>query len=369
MPRTYSEILRGSLIGLLLVAILSGCSKLPKLDKVLPDNREAYKKSESLPDLEVPPDLSTAAIKDRMTIPSAEGKAATFSTYQERVAERKREVEVDKAQNNAIKLIENEHILAVEGAPVQIWPKLREFWKDRGYSLQLDDEELGVIETDWHENQKELTRDRFKIFAESGSDPGTTLLYISHRGEALVQQGDTLQWQSRGRDVNLERSMVELIQERISGKGIAVAGGDMRGDVTTATGPSRTKSVANARAELINAGEGKVYLAVKEEFPAAWESTGLALGRAGVVVDQADMARGVYYIRLETGAGKGDKKGVWSKLKFWGGKGSEVHQLSLTGVGDKTEVVVLDEDGKWETSDAAGQLLSRLHDELNSGQI
>jgi uncharacterized lipoprotein len=56
-------------------------------------------------------------------------------------------------------------------------------------------------------------------------------------------------------------------------------------------------------------------------------------------------------------------------LKFWDRKGNEIHQLSLTGVGDKTEVVVLDKDGKWETSDEAGQLLSRLHDEINGGQI
>ena len=54
----------------LLFAALAGCSRLTsKLDAVIPDNRTEYRKSRTLPDLEVPPDLTTDAIRDRMAIP------------------------------------------------------------------------------------------------------------------------------------------------------------------------------------------------------------------------------------------------------------------------------------------------------------
>ena len=34
---------------------------------------------------------------------------------------------------------------------------------------------------------------------------------------------------------------------------------------------------------------------------------------------------------------------LFSKVKFWGGEKRSQFQVSLTGIGDKTEVVILDE--------------------------
>src|SRR2546430_9764238 len=62
---------------------LGGCG----MDKVLPDKQHEYKKSQSLPDLEVPPDLSSESINDTMAVPEVDANGtATFSTYQERIA-------------------------------------------------------------------------------------------------------------------------------------------------------------------------------------------------------------------------------------------------------------------------------------------
>lgn len=349
------------LASLFLIVMLTGCSKIiPKLDQVLPDKRTEYKKSKTLPDLEVPPDLTTDAIRDRMAIPTA-GETLSFSTFQERAAETRRQLDLQRSGSNAIKLLDNEHILAVEGVTVQIWPQLREFWHSAGYDLELDDEELGVVETAWKENQEELIRDKFKIFAEPGQEAGTTLLYISHRGEELVGQGDKLVWQPRSRDIVLEREVVERLQEQLGGVG--------QGDIASRSAhPPDTEAAPHTqRAELISAGGGKIYLTIAEDFGEAWESIATALGRAGIQVEQEDRARGLYFIRLpNTEARK--KKGVWSKLKFWGEE-NDVFQLSLTGVGDITEIVVLNNDGKWETGNISGELLSRLNQELNAAAL
>ena len=40
----------------------------------------------------------------------------------------------------------------------------------------------------------------------------------------------------------------------------------------------------------------------------------------------------------------------------------------VPGVGPKTEVVVLDRDGRWETGEAAAALLQKLHTALNGGR-
>ena len=55
-----------------------------------------------------------------------------------------------------------------------------------------------------------------------------------------------------------------------------------------------------------------------------------------------------------------------NKVKFWGGEKSSQFQISLTGIGDKTEVVVLDREGKWLTNQRSERLLDRLYNTLTS---
>ncbi|MEM7542648.1 MAG: outer membrane protein assembly factor BamC [Pseudomonadota bacterium] len=350
---------------------LSACSKLiPKLDTVIPDNRKSYQKAKSLPDLEIPPDLSTDAIQDQMAIPEG-GRTARYSTYQERQAERQKEEELEKAADSAVQLLENEHVLAVQGAAIQIWPKLRTFWESRDYPLDLDDEELGVMETAWREDSENLVRDKFKLFAEPGQEAGTTLLYISHQGEELVPQGEDLVWQRRPRDVELEGKLVGILEEQMTGVRAERSSIAARPITPAASNPSapapQVSSGGPPHAELVSVGGGKVYLTVLENFPSAWKSTSRALELAGVEIEEADRGRGVFLVRVL--AEEGGDKGMLKKLKFWGGDDASEYQISLTGVGDKTEVVVLDEDGQWETNDAAGRLLSQLQNVFNDGQI
>jgi outer membrane protein assembly factor BamC len=356
------------LIVICAMFMVSGCSKLvPKLDEVLPDNRVEYRKSKSLPDLEVPPDLTTDTIRDRMAIPEG-GDTATYSTYQERVADRKRTEELERTANEAVRVLDNEHVLAVNGAISQIWPQLVKLMtEDLGYELELNDEELGIIETIWIENQEELHREKFKLFAEPGQEAGTTVLYVSNRSEELISKGGDMEWKPTDRDVEREKILVERVQEALGGG----AATDTTSTSTASTEASASleadsaEPIGGGRAELISAGGGKVYLSVLEDFSAAWRSTGVALEKAGYDVDQSDKERGIYYIRVPASEGEATKRGVLSKLKFWGDDDEHELQLNLTGVGDKTEVVVLDKEGRWETGDISKQILDRLNRELN----
>ncbi len=360
------------LIVLSVVLALTGCSKLvPKLDEVLPDNRVEYRKSKTLPDLEVPPDLTTDAIKDRMAIPEG-GDTAKYSTYQERVADRKRDEELERTANEAVRVLDNEHVIAVSGATAQIWPQLVALMEEQGYELELNDEELGIIETIWVENEEELHREKFKIFAEPGEEAGTTVLYVSNRAEELLQKDGKMTWQALTRDATRENVLVEKVQAKF-GVGdtkpqtIATERSteESASDAGEAEDAGDTAGVTDGRAEIISAGGGKVYLSLREDFSAAWRSTGVALERAGYDVDQSDKDRGIYYIRVPAREGEATKRGMLAKMKFWGDDDEHELQINLTGVGEKTEVVVLDKEGRWETGSVSKRILDRLNRELN----
>ena len=376
--------MRTPLLVLVAAVMLAGCSKImPKLDKVIPDTRTEYRKSRSMPDLEVPPDLTTDAIKDRMAIPDG-GDAATYSSYQERIAQRKRQRELEKSANDAIKVLDNEHILAVQGAPKQVWPQLRKFMEEARYKLELDDEELGVIETVWDENAEQLTRQKFKIFAEAGEQAGTTLLYVSQRVETLAKKGDQMVWQPAERDAAQEKDLVSRLQQYLVGarttpaprpsvaeaaEGAAKAPKAAAAPAMTADEAYRARPATEGKvASLVSAGTGKLYLAIEQPFADAWTNVELALERAGYAVDQADKDRGTFYLRVAPADGATKKRGLLSKMKFWGKDDDQRLQLNLTAVGSRTEAVLLDKEGRWEQGEVTRKLLTAVAQGLESRQ-
>lgn len=351
--------MRNSLL-LAIALALAGCQYVPKLDEVLPDKRSEYRKSTTLPDLEVPPDLSTESIQDKMAIPE---EGATFSTYQERVTTRKKEREAAGNPEGAVQALTGERVLIVAGDSTAVWDKLHEFWREREFTLYLDDSEYGVQETNWKENQTDLVRDRFKVFVEAGEQTGTTTLYVSHEGQELKPDGEELTWQPRSPDDRIEQRFLDQVKEHFGATDAAAVAAAPGAAPPTAASASAAAKAGTGQAEIVNTGDGKFYLALAAEFSDAWHATSLALPKAGLSVDEADKTRGVYLISLQDGEAA-KKKGMLSKLAFWK-KGKKQYQLSLTGVGKNTEIVVLDGDGKWDTSETAGQILGSLKDALN----
>jgi outer membrane protein assembly factor BamC len=393
--------------------LVGGCSKyLPKLDEVLPDRTKEYRKSESLPDLEVPPDLTADAINDSMAVPDVNAAGvATYSSYQERVTARK---EARRIEENplTIQTLDNEKVLIVNGLPSVVWYDLQDFWQSNGFELELNDQELGIMETGWRNNAQNLSRDRFKIFLEPGTQDGTSVLYVSHSGEDMQPVGENLVWTKRARDPATEDAMLARLSRALGGASSSsqsttrsssrtirpasttsqsrsvpqktasrtaisdddgfkapVSPGTSAGSYTpgvpatasTAQLPSTTSG--SSQAEVVNAGGGKYYINVPQNFSHAWTSTQQALERTSLIVEEGDRDLGVFYVTYsETGE---KKKSVWKKMAFWSKDDEDKYQVSLTGVGPKTEIVILDAEGKWDSSDIANSILKELSSQLN----
>ncbi|MBM2829731.1 MAG: nlpB [Gammaproteobacteria bacterium] len=117
---------------------------------------------------------------------------------------------------------------------------------------------------------------------------------------------------------------------------------------------------------MLSLGDNKVYLSLPEEFTQAWSLTEDALLKAGFFIENQDRSKGLYHVLFYENTE--EKKGLLSKLKFWKDDESEGRefQINLTGVGDKTELVVLDEKGEWAASQDATKILTLLQAQYNS---
>ncbi|MGH8120872.1 MAG: outer membrane protein assembly factor BamC [Gammaproteobacteria bacterium] len=355
-----------NILLILMLLLVAACDYMPRLDEVIPDRRTEYKKSEAMPDLEVPPDLTVNADTDPMTIPKEE--ATTLSEFESRKKMR-------QGGAGAPVALGDEQWLTVQGGTAEIWPKLQEFWSAKGYTLDLDDQELGVLETHWLEAEQEgmtASRTKFSIFAEPGTAPGSTVLFLtSHRQEKIAAQGEEANWVDIEGNIELEKQMIgELNLHFYGNKPPSESASVARAAESATARTTSSKPVpSKPRAEVLNLGEDKVYLSLPEEFNRAWTMIETAILDAGMFIDNKDRAKGLYYVTYNGVAEEPEKKGLLSKLKFWGDKEEpKAYQISLTGVGDKTELVVLSEKGDWAQQEEATRILTLLQGQYNSAR-
>ena len=366
-----------------LAVVLAGCSSIG-----LETKKIDYKSASAVkvPTLEIPPDLTSPARDDRFAVPDTVGKgSATFSEYSgERSPQAKAAQQsdilptVDKAR---IERSGNQRWLVVAAKPDALWGQVKDFWQETGFVINLELPEAGVMETDWAENRAKIgqdflrnllgkvidslystaERDKFRTRFEPGSEPGTTDIFISHRGmyEIYVNEGKSeTKWQPREPDPELEAEMLRRLMVRF--------GSDQK-RAESAIAQAKTKPVD--RAKLTRGNDGAGTLEVQESFDRAWRRVGLSLDRVGFTVEDRDRSKGLYFVRYvdpETDAQNKDP-GFLSKLAFWKGKGPDPqtkYRIFVKDGGARTTVQVLSSEGGIDQSETSKKILSLLYDQL-----
>jgi len=352
----------------------------------LPTKKIEYKSAgkAQLPQLDVPPDLTRPTGDDRFVVPDVGARgSATYSAYQ-----RDREGRSDPtgsgvvlpAQGDArVERAGTQRWLVIKGDPEKLWPAVKDFWQEIGFIVNVEMPEAGVMETDWAENRARVPdgfirntlgklldsvystseRDKFRTRLERGGEPGTTEVFISHRGMEEVYTSlaeEETKWQPRPSNPELEAEMLRRMMVRLG-----VPEERARSQVAGAQSPPR--------ATLQKGGAGAA-LAMNEQFDRAWRRVGLALDRVGFTVEDRDRSKGVYFVRYidpEIDNKSAENKGWLSRLKFWGSsdpKKAEQYRVLVKDMGDRAEVNVLNKDGAREQSATANRILTLLHEQL-----
>lgn len=374
-------------LSLVCAAVLAGC-EMPIIESKKIDYKSASK--QSLPPLEIPPDLTRPSRDERYAVPDI-GTSKGSATYSAYAGERGGAARASVAQE-VLPQVEKMRIersgtqrwLVVAGSPDQLWPSVKEFWQEIGFIVNLELPEAGIMETDWAENRAKLPqdiirstlgkvldslystaeRDKFRTRLEKGGEAGTTEIYISHRGlyEIYTNEGKSdTRWQPRPADPELEAEMLRRLMVRMGAE-------ETRAKTMVAAAAVQREE----RAKLKPAADGVGSLELQEAFDRAWRRVGLALDRVGFTVEDRDRSQGLYFVRYvdpELDVGKKEEKGFVSKLMFWKSAKSDPmlnsqFRIYVKGEAGSSSVQVLTREGGVDKSDTSKKILGLLYEQL-----
>ncbi len=356
---------------------LGACTSL---DSVFSSDRLDYRsQSSKTSSLEVPPDLTQMA-RDGRYAPQASGtvSATTFGSASTASA--------TAAATAVAPSIAGEFRLAragnqrwlVSSLPAdKLWPQLRTFWQERGFTLSVDSAEAGVMETEWAENRAKLPedfvrrtigrvfdslystgeRDKFRTRVErSGSG---TEIYLTHFGlveELIGPLKDRTVWTARANDPQLEAELLQRLMVKLGAKA-----DEAKAVVAAATAPAGA-----ARARALS-GQTTATVQVDDSFDRAWRRVGIALDRNGFTVEDRDRSNGTYFVRYaDPRTASQEEPGFFAKL-FSGAVGAAApgrYRVQVKAEGERSTVAIFNAQGAAEAGEIGQRIATLLVEEL-----
>jgi outer membrane protein assembly factor BamC len=365
-PRHSFPLTRWAAIALV-ASLASGCS-------VLQEDKIDYKSAQKGSTLDVPPDLTQLNRDVRYQVPGSVVTASGYQTTQP-TATAGAATAVNAVADVRIERSGSQRWLVVDRPAERLWTPVRDFWQESGFVLELDQEKLGIMETDWAENRAKLPqdiirrtigrvfeslystgeRDKFRTRLERSGD-GKTEIFISHRGMIEVfssAQKDQTVWQPRDADPELEAEFLTRLMVKLG-----VSEAQAQAAVASAPAPTTTRLTTVNGQPVIELGDG---------FDRAWRRVGLSLDRSGFTVEDRDRSQGIYFVRYVTpGTTEANKPGFFSRL-FSGAQPDAApvrYRVLVRSQDNRSTVAVLDAQGQADTTGNAARIAQLLVDDL-----
>lgn len=322
--------------------------------------------------LDIPPDLSQLNRDTRYAVPGGSVTASSMSAPRPTAAN----AATAAKQINDVRIERDgtQRWLVVNRPADVVWPIVRNFWIENGFQYTIDQQQIGLLETEWAENRAKIPqdfirrtlgkvleglyssgeRDKYRTRMERNSTGGVDI-FVTHRGmseEYKDQSKTSTIWQPRPNDPELEAEFLSRLM-------IKLGASAEQAKVSTAAA-----EVASRKATLTSQGDASV-LNVPDSFDVSWRRVGLALDRTGFTVEDRDRAQGIYFVRYVDTTPK-EEKGFFSKMFSSSSPetGPVKYRIVVRNTGNSTEVSVQNAAGKAENSQISQRILKLLADDL-----
>ena len=354
-------------VALTTLVLLSGCGSIMDGDKV---NYKTEGGTKVVP-LDIPPDLTQLTRDTRYAVP---GGAITASSMGVRTGTPATTTAAKQVNDVRIERDGKQRWLVVNRSADAVWPIVQGFWKENGFEYVIEQQQLGILETEWAENRAKIPqdfirrslgkvldglyssgeRDKFRTRIERNNTGGVDI-FVTHRGMSEEYKDQTKSgtvWTPRASDPELEAEFLSRLMVKL---GVSAD----QAKVST-----RTPEAVQNKTALATKGDATV-LNIPDSFDVAWRRVGLALDRTGFTVEDRDRAQGVYFVRYVDTANK-EEKGFFSKMlsSSKSETGPVKYRIVVRKAESTSEVTVQNATGTTENSPVSQRILKLLADDL-----
>lgn len=327
-------------------------------------------KTQQVPALDVPPDLTVPRSDERFRIPQAEGAAsASLSDISKGGIQNQADAVLPTLQWVRLERNGAQRWLVVNDHADSVWPVVKAFWLEIGLTLSSEDTAAGVMETGWAENLAAPakdgmtgqpiagTRDKYLTRLERSKDGTSTEVHITHRGIEEEVSAAGSRWKARERDTELEAAMLQRLMVRLG-----ASKAQAESALAAASAPPASPAIADNNTEPAGTASlrkiegGDVTIVVNDPFDRSWRKVGLALDDSSLAVEDRDREKGIYYLRPI----KVERS--WYSLKSDEDTDRQ-YRVNVKDGGKTCEVTITDQDGV--SNKAAKQMLEALYKNIN----
>ena len=287
-----------------LMSTLAACSWLgDDEDDWFRNRANDYRKARIEKPLELPEHIEASNIEDTYNIPPISDNASLTGEFDVPRPERLEEdALVDAVRINKM---DNQRWILVDGAPGEVWPRLRAFLTRHQLRVMRADAVQGILETDWLQPAGEgALRERFRLRIEQGVQRGTTEVYVL---QADIRAEDS--WPNTSSNDERETLIINTLAQYLADNQVTMSSVSMLAQQAMGSA---------GRISLEEDEQRQPYLQLGLSFERAWASLGLAVKKAGFVVEDLDRSQQIYYVRYFDPKTEEEEPGFWSNLFSFG---------------------------------------------------
>jgi outer membrane protein assembly factor BamC len=281
---------------ILLTVSLQGCGWLMGDKGYFRDRGDDYRKARTIPAMKAPEGKAPQAVEPLYPIPVERTDALLGKEFE---VPRPAPLLADPEQGvvRIQKLGEQQWIL-LDGAPGEIWPRVRAFLISNQIGIDREDAPNGVMETGWLQLKGSADRrEKYRYRVDQGVQRNTAEVYITQMGYTHLagEEAKAPEWKDTSTSVERETWMVKELAGYL-------ADTTQQGSVSLL---AQGISTAN-KVYIVRGADGTPMIDLRLNFERAWASLGRALPRGGFTVQDLDRSAGIYYVKFEPSEKKDD---------------------------------------------------------------
>jgi outer membrane protein assembly factor BamC len=338
-------------ITALTVLSLSACGWMFGKDGTFRDRSNDYRKASVVDPIQLPEGVDSESLGDGYAIPPISDRVSLDENFELP----KPDPLSEEASVNAVRIntMGDLRWILVEGAPGQVWPRLRGFLNLNQLSVQRVDASNGIIETSWLQpNAEGVLKERYRLRIDQGVQRGTSEVYLL---QADIRSGD--EWPSISSNSERAKLMTTELAQYLADSTAAAAVSMLAQQALDSSGKITLEENNNAQ----------VFIRLKLPFDRAWASVQRSLEKSGYSIDDLNRSEQLFYVHHKIDKQQERKKGFFARLLSWGASDEDdsdkgiPYLVKVSSLDDQTVSISIErQSGKAMPKSETEQLLKQI---------